>query len=112
MSRRKRFEDQHKIGHSSIVPIVPGESTSERHERRLLANLGAEESVREWCVQNKIKLTITNHGHHWQLILGKQRAEWWPSSAKLIFNKEWRKGIHCHDYTQLKQVVTEKWKLE
>jgi len=34
-------------------------------------------------------------------------AEWWPSSAKLVLNKKWEEGIHCHDYKQALMVIEE-----
>lgn len=32
---------------------------------------------------------------------GTKIAEWWPSSAKLVLNKDWDNGIHTHDVDQL-----------
>jgi len=46
-----------------------------------------EAQVREWCRKHDFTLHITNQGHHWQLTKEKFAAEWWPSSAKLVFNK-------------------------
>jgi hypothetical protein len=34
-------------------------------------------------------------------------AEWWPSSAKLVLDKKWGEGIHCHDYKQALTVIEE-----
>lgn len=31
---------------------------------------------------------------------GNQVAEWWPSSAKMVLNKNYPNGIHIHDYQQ------------
>jgi hypothetical protein len=34
-------------------------------------------------------------------------VEWWPSSAKLVLNKKWGEGVHCHDYKQALRVIEE-----
>ena len=77
----------------------------ERHTRRLHGNLRCESEVREWCRTRGFNLRITNEGHHWQLNKNKFVAEWWPSSAKLVFNKQWNKGCHCHDYRQALELI-------
>jgi len=54
-----------------------------------------------------LQLKISNDGHHWSFYAfnaapgDKQLFEWWPSSAKLVINKQWKKGIHVHDLSQL-----------
>ncbi len=35
-------------------------------------------------------------------------VEWWPSSAKLVLNKQWSKGIHCHDWQQARDFLDHK----
>ena len=77
----------------------------ERHNRRLHGNLRYEAEVREWCRTRGFNLRITNNGHHWQLTKQNFLAEWWPSSAKLVFNKQWNKGCHCHDYRQALELI-------
>jgi hypothetical protein len=60
---------------------------------------------REWCQQLGLACRITNGGHHWQVTKGSFLAEWWPSSAKLVINKLWHDGIHCHDYKQAFEII-------
>jgi hypothetical protein len=102
-----RYSDTRSLGRSSEVPYIPGEEAGDRHLRRMLAANEArrETIVRKWCAENAIAIDIKNFGHHWILTKEYQRAEWWPSSAKLIFNKQWDKGVHCHDISQLKREV-------
>ena len=77
----------------------------ERHSRRLAVNLSNQAKLRRWCEENDLTLQITNQGHHWQVMQNGFVAEWWPSSAKLVINKQWHAGIHCHDYEQAFQVI-------
>ncbi len=77
----------------------------ERHTRRLHGNLRYEAEVRGWCRARGLELRISNEGHHWQLTQDKFVAEWWPSSAKLVFNKRWDQGCHCHDYRQALELI-------
>lgn len=101
MSRRSRIPDVQHVGHSTLVPYRRGEG----HARRLHGNLRYEPQVREWCRKHGFAVRITNEGHHWQLTKDKFVAEWWPSSAKLVFNKQWNQGYHCHDYRQTLEII-------
>lgn len=92
--------DTGSAGRSKLVPFVPGEDPGARHDRRLNANLSRQEDVREWCKVAGVRLTIKNHGHHWRFVRGKQEAEWWPSSAKLVIQRNYDRGIHVHDHLQ------------
>lgn len=98
---RKRFRDKCQAGASAVIRYIEGEGWSRRHRRRLQHNLSAEEIMREWCQQRGIKLQINNDGHHWLFSLPNWiTVEWWPSSAKLVVNRDYRNGIHVHDHTQ------------
>jgi hypothetical protein len=110
--RRNRYDDTSTAGRSDRVPFRHGEGARRRHARRLNTNLQSQEEMGEWCKLFDIALTITNEGHHWQLKLGDKIAEWWPSSAKLVFDKTWAEGVHVHDVDQLKEQLMEKWELE
>ena len=97
--------DTKKAGRSKLVPFVPGESPMDRHERRLRTNLEAIDDVRAWSKSRDVRFTVKNSGHHWIFEKGKRIVEWWPSSAKLVVQKRWTKGVHVHDYEQAKQRV-------
>lgn len=90
-----------------LIQRQPGEHYRDRHERRLLANLPGQDAVSEFCAASGLRLAVTSNGHHWSIYPATaqpgdpQFAEWWPSSAKLVFRKQWQKGIHCHEYLQL-----------
>jgi len=105
MSRRTRIRDVKHAGRSSLVPYRRGENPRQRHARRLHSNLHYEAQVREWCHDHGFGLRISNEGHHWQLTKDKFVAEWWPSSAKLVFHKQWNQGCHCHDYRQALEMI-------
>jgi hypothetical protein len=42
---------------------------------------------------------------HWQVKRGPILIEWWPRTAKMVVNKQWNKGVHVHDVTQLKHYL-------
>ncbi len=107
MTQRERIPDASKAGRSSVVPYKVGEGARRRHYRRLHANLGYETAVQKWCAEHGFAMRITNEGHHWQLRKGQFVAEWWPSSAKLVLNKAWQRGIHCHDYKQALRAIAD-----
>ena len=105
MPRRYRIPDVQSAGRSSLVPYRRGEAPMARHTRRLNSNLRYEAQARRWCSEHRFNLRISNQGHHWQLTKDKFVAEWWPSSAKLVINKQWSDRCHCHDYRQSLELI-------
>ena len=108
-----KFHDRCSLGRSAVVPHVKEESWRQRHQRRLYVNLRHSSEVQAWCFERSVRVTITNHGHHWKFMYcGGRQAEWWPSSAKLVFDRRYRQGIHCHDYGQVLRTLAKRWGLE
>jgi hypothetical protein len=99
-----RYPDAYKAGQSQSVPFTP--NAGERHDARLqAANERQAEAVRR-CDGLDIGLTISNEGHHWQFRGGDGwRADWWPSSAKLVIGQQWHRGIHAHDLDQVMEMI-------
>lgn len=102
---RKSIPDIQRAGRSRIVPYKTNEKSSERHSRRLQENLKRREDVQNYCTANRLNLKISNQGHHWQIFDENFLLEWWPSSAKIVINKKWNKGIHCHDHLQMLEIL-------
>jgi hypothetical protein len=101
MTKRIRYDDTSSLGKSNLVPYRKGEEPKPRHDRRLATNLNWKNELTRWAWVNGFRAEIKNEGHHWILKNSPIRVEWWPSSAKLVINQEWDKGIHCHDYKKL-----------
>lgn len=102
------MRDRSKAGRSKLISYIQGEEAGDRHHRRLGFNLNYESEVRTRCEALGLTLKILNNGQHWQFMRGSMIAEWWPSSAKLVINKNWRGGIHCHDWQQVLLVLEQK----
>lgn len=101
-----KIPDAYSAGRSAIVPFVEGEAPQERHQRRFDENISHSDEIKEWCAQRGVKLKILNDGQHWKFSIGPRFIDWWPSSAKMVFNARYNRGIHVHDYEQAKcQVV-------
>lgn len=108
MKRRNRFKDRKSAGRSEIVPFLPGEKAGRRHTRRLKTNLQLfRDEASKWCNDRLIFLTIGNKGHHWKFTRDGKIVEWWPSSAKFVANKDYRNGIHVHDWNQARNLIAE-----
>ena len=105
MRKRSRNPDKYKKGRSSLVPYIESESWKTRHQRRMKHALENKDKVELWCQKHKWKMYVNNEGHHWLFFssIGKM-VEWWPSSGKLVIGKQYKKGIHCHDYKQLLEI--------
>lgn len=76
------------------------ETPKERNDRRKRTNINHQKKVQDYCSDHGIRFRVTNRGHHWRTNKRGKTVEWWPSSAKVVVNKNWQKGIHCHDYNQ------------
>lgn len=107
-----KFRDRFGMGRSAIVPKQSGETYLQRHARRFDVNIAHEDDVRAWCFDRAVTGTISNGGHHWRFMYGQKVAEWWPSTAKLVFQKVYHQGIHCHDYAQVMTALSKRWKLD
>lgn len=106
-NRRKSFRDKSTVGRSAIVPFIRGESSKQRHRRRKRSNLEIFEAIKNEFDLLKLSVEIKNDGHHW-IIRNEDQSllcEFWPSSAKLVFEMEYKNGIHCHDATQVLQII-------
>lgn len=100
-----KHKDKLKFGSSKEVPHIDGEAAMVRHDRRKDAFTNCRGQFEKFCVHQGFKLKIHNDDHHWQISHGKTLIEFWPSSAKLIINKQWKSGIHVHDYKQLTTIL-------
>lgn len=104
------LSDRRNAGRSDSVPFLMGESAKDRHRRRKHAATGEADAALKWAEDNDISIVVRNDGHHWQFHFVDSShvahvAEWWPSSAKLVFDKHWVDGIHCHDIEQVKRQI-------
>jgi hypothetical protein len=104
VSRLGKF-DQRKAGKSDLVPFIAGETEDERHARRLQVNLAAFKEVRKEAAKRGLSIKTFHDGHHWKFTKPEFLAEWWPSSAKLVFNQDWDHGVHAHDWKQVMQEI-------
>lgn len=101
-----KYDDTKSLGRSQIVPFKPGEEWYSRHARRKAINLNHADELKAWCDANGWKFEVKNNGHHWIFKKGSTVIEWWPSSAKLVKNKQWGRGVHCHDYEKVREFLS------
>ena len=97
-----KYRDRSKCKvEAEICKYKPGEQATDRHERRLLTNKSHADKLRNYCKSNGFSCEIKNEGHHWQIKRGNVTLDWWPSTAKLVINRQYNKGIHVHDISQV-----------
>lgn len=99
------ISDARSLGRSRDVPYIYGEPAKTRHDRRKEAALLHQGRVKQWCDNRGVTFTLGNDDHHWSFRKGKERADWWPSTAKLVLNQRWNEGLHCHDAAQMLRVL-------
>ena len=105
---RRRFKDRLSLGRSQLVPCLHGETASARHFRRKWEAVRFQNWLAKELEPLGLTVEVKNQGHHWIVTKPGFRAEWWPSSAKLVFNKAYTQGIHCHDRMQFVAAVRAK----
>lgn len=104
------YQDTKTLGRSASVPFIAGEDPKERHARRAHEALIHVENATAKFSSIGVRLSVKNDGQHWIMTKGNKRAEWWPSSAKLVINQRWQRGIHAHDWTQVFSAVARMFK--
>jgi hypothetical protein len=101
-----KYHDKTKCkSEAEIIQYKGGEGWKKRHKRRLDANKEYLDKFRNWCEKKGFTFNIFNNNEHWQVKSATKVFDWWPRSAKLIINQQWKKGIHVHDYTQLIECI-------
>ena len=80
------------------VPLEPREYLRQRRDRRLERNTTALHEAKTWADQHGFSLRVNNEGHHWMWQKNGLLAEWWPSSAKLVFNRNYDRCVDAYDW--------------
>jgi hypothetical protein len=101
----RRHRDVFGYEPSKLVPFVPDEEADDRHFRRYKFNLERSVDASGWCRENGIFLEIRNNGHRWTFRYKENTVDWYPSSAKLIINRDWENGYHIYDWIQAREIV-------
>jgi hypothetical protein len=81
------------------IPLEPREYMRRRRERRLERNAKAADQAKTWADRHGFNFRVNNEGHHWMWQKGGFVAEWWPSSAKLVLNRDYARSFHAHNWT-------------
>jgi len=74
---------------------TPKEFQRAGRERRLGRMLAIEAEVTRWAAQRGLTFRMFNDGHHWMFQKPGLAAEWWPSSAKLVLNRDYLRDRHA-----------------
>lgn len=95
---RRRYADVDRAPGTPLTTYHPDAMT--RHGNRLDFNYQHQQEVARWCMDHGVKLEIKNDRHHWMFRRDNRLVEWWPSSAKLVVDRKYNRGLHVHDYRQ------------
>jgi hypothetical protein len=86
-------------------PRGPDDFKRARRERRLGRTLDLEPEVARWAAQHGFTLRVLNDGHHWLLQKPGLTAEWWPSSAKRVLNRDYLRDHHAPHWPQVAAAI-------
>jgi len=100
------------VSRSELIPYIEGEDPRDRHARRLRENLKREGDVRGWARKSGVTMKVHNRGHHWRFMKGSKFAEWWPSTAKLVIQGNYKNERHVHDHFFAIRILERHFKLD
>lgn len=96
--------DAKNMGRSVRAPWA--ETHEERSKIRMDGATSDEAVLRQRVEKHGGTLSVKDYGNHFIIKIGNNVAEWWPSSAKLVIDKKWSKGIHAHDVEQVAKALS------
>lgn len=96
-----KYRDKSKSKFKAQCQHIEGEATEDRHDRRQSHNVNRLQRLRNYCKKNRFQLKVTNEEMHWQIKRGTIQIDWWPRTAKMVVNQQWKQGIHVHDVGQI-----------
>jgi hypothetical protein len=85
--------------------LSPEDFKRQRRDRRTQRASQLEPQVRAWAEQHGCSLRVLNDGQHWLFQKPGFMAEWWPSSAKLVVNRDYTHDHHAPHWTELVAVM-------
>jgi hypothetical protein len=88
-------------------PIVaaPDEYMRQRRARRMDRTARIESQVQDWARRHGRTLRGLNDGHHWLFQKSGFVAEWWPSSAKLVLDRDYPRDFHAPHWADVERVL-------
>jgi hypothetical protein len=130
------MKDRFKVGPSKVAPKNPDHGYRRRHRHRHAVALTLRSGLERWARKYGYDLEVKNREQHWILkgpiLNGLRRTlvshrmacqpfarafsrllskmdlvvEWWPSTAKLVFDRRYHIGIHVYDSRQLSGILS------
>ncbi len=66
--------------------------------------------IREWCGAHNFVLSIFNNNYHWVFTRSypRVRIDWYPTTGKTAYNKNWKDIVHLHNYQSVFQYIESK----
>ena len=98
------YPDVGSAGRSKRCPYIPGQAKQEARQRRLATAIEDLDRLVKWAVENQVGMALRGEGQHWILTAGRRRIDWSAeggSSAKMIRDQQWARGVQVHDVDQL-----------
>ena len=76
---------------------------------RLEKCLAYLEDAHAWCRKRGVRLKVTNANQHWQFRAGTERADWWPSTARFVWNSspDPGKSYTFHNWPDVRQMLAD-----
>ena len=105
--RRKRYSDVIHVKPTNGKPRINADWKSRHISRKDSANRDLRNAGLAFAILSAW-LVVKNEGRHWQIWFPKGRVklcEWWPASAKLVVDQQWKQGVHVHRWQDVFRVV-------
>ena len=66
----------------------------------------------KWATHVGVGIALHNHGHHFVFTKPPFSCDWWPSTAKCVFGKDFDRPYACHDWLQVAQHISKRLSIE
>jgi hypothetical protein len=87
------------------VVLAPEEYMRRRRAWPMDRTARLESQAQDWAQRNGCTLRVLNGGHHWLFQKTGFAAEWWPSSAKLVINRDYLGDHHAPHWPEVQRVM-------
>lgn len=78
-----------------------------RRHKRLVRCLEHAETFRWWVAAKNLQLTLKNSKQHWIVQGTDLTIDWYPSSGKLVVNRQYKKTRQAYDVPTIKKIILE-----
>ncbi len=68
-----------------------------------------QEGPEAWAAECGIRFEMSNQGKHWRWYHGEKMAEWWPTTGKFVFDRNYDQAFEFTDAKDIQAYLSDVW---